>query len=222
MIKLAHLSKSFQSGSKNLSVLHDLSLSVQSGEMIAIMGRSGSGKSTLLHILAGLISPDEGSYLFEEEETTWYDFEKWAAFRHEKIGYILQNNWLLFDRNVTKNIMLPLNFTNLTQDQKMNHISMLAQKLGIDDRMNHMPYQLSGGEQQRVALARALAMGAPLLLADEPTGSLDAQTEQEILDFFDQLHAGGKTIIIVTHDMDVARRCERVYRLENGKLSQTE
>jgi len=218
MIQLQNISKTFRTPGKSLQVLKDLSLRVELGDMIAIMGRSGAGKSTLLHILAGFIKPDAGSYALENIQVDGYDEEEWAQLRHKKIGYVLQNNGLLFDRNVLKNIMLPLNFTKLSQEQKTQRSRMLAAMLDIEDKLAMNPAKLSGGEQQRTAVARSLVMDAPLLLADEPTGSLDRDTEQKILQLLKSLNEEGKTIIVVTHDREVAHWCKHVYYLEDGRL----
>lgn len=218
MIELSNIDKSFQNGKSRAFVLQGINLSIKEGESVAIMGRSGSGKTTLLHILAGLIPFDSGSYRFGDMEIAQADENTRCRMRFEQIGYVMQNNALLYDRNVKDNIALPLQFDVRYDDEQENLVRNVARMVGIQDKLAQRPQTLSGGEQQRVAIARALVVGAPLILADEPTGSLDADTEKDILGIFIRLNQAGKTLVLITHDQSVAEICKKHYLLRDGRL----
>lgn len=218
MIELYHITKSFKTSDGTLRVLNRLSLTVRQGEMLAVMGRSGAGKSTLLHLIAGLHAPDSGEYRLLGEDTVNYSEAQWAKVRNQMIAYVLQNGGLLYDRDVLNNILFPLRFRKMKRSKAKQRATELARLLGIDDKLYQHPSKLSGGQQQRVAIARALITDAPLLLADEPTGSLDEKTAEDTMRLLCSLHEQGKTILVVTHEKSVADFCERTVCLADGKV----
>ncbi|UHA72113.1 ABC transporter ATP-binding protein [Paenibacillus sp. 481] len=216
MIHIQDMKKSFAVGKQTLEVLKGINLVINQGEMIAIMGRSGSGKSTLLHIIAGLDKADSGSYQHREWQMTDKNMDELAAFRKEHIGFVLQNYALIDSKNVFENVALPLRYSKLPKRDIQAKVEQALRVVGISDLTNKSIDMLSGGEMQRVAIARAIVQDPELLLADEPTGSLDEQTEQDVLVLFKELNAQGKTIIIVTHDQQVAAICDKIYYIKEG------
>lgn len=186
--------------------------------MLAIMGRSGAGKSTLLHILAGLEKPNGGSYYFQDKDITQLSYKELALFRKNNIGFILQNHALIEDKNIFDNVALPLLYGKASKKEIYSKVLKILQEMGLEDKVDQYPSELSGGEAQRIAIARALINDPDLILADEPTGSLDEETEQTILNLFTQLNRIGKTFILVTHDETVANVCNRVIRLKDGYI----
>lgn len=217
MIQLQHIKKSFQVGEQTVHAIRDLEMKITSGEFVAIMGASGSGKSTLLNILGCLDTPTEGNYLISDENTSALDDNQLSELRGKKIGFVFQSYNLLPQFTVLENIKLPLLYqANVDQDASHQKAIDLAILVGLEDRLNHRPYELSGGQQQRVAIARSLINDPLILLADEPTGNLDSQTEQEILDLFEKLNKKGKTIIVVTHEEVVGNRAHRIILMRDG------
>lgn len=214
MLEIKNLTKSYG----NTNVLHDLDLSVEEGMMIAIMGRSGSGKSTLLNAISGLVSVQNGSIKYKNEKIMLNNFNKMSAFREHEIGFVLQNYALLNDRSAFDNIMLPLKFRRMKRENAKKTVYEYANALEIEDKLHLSPDKLSGGECQRVAIARALVKNPSLILADEPTGALDSENEQIILNIFKKVKGMKKTIIIVTHDSTVAHECDRILKMKDGKL----
>jgi putative ABC transport system ATP-binding protein len=211
------LCKEVASGDRTLTILHEIDLEVQSGESLAIVGASGSGKSTLLGLLAGLDLPTRGTVSLAGQEITTLDEDARAALRGRELGYVLQSFHLLPALSALENVMLPLELLGLPAPQEAAE-AMLA-RVGLVDRLGHAPKHLSGGEQQRVALARAFAVNPKLLLADEPTGNLDAATGQQVIDLMFEMNAEqGTTLILVTHDEMLARRCGRTLRLAAGRV----
>jgi len=216
-IEVVGLGKSVSSGEDTLTILHEISFTVESGEAVAVVGASGSGKSTLLGLLAGLDQPSRGSVRLAGEELAALDEDARAALRGRLLGFVFQSFHLLAALNALENVMLPLELLG-RDDARATAQSMLA-RVGLAHRLGHYPKHLSGGEQQRVALARAFAVKPQLLLADEPTGNLDAATGREIIDLmFEMNREAGTTLVLVTHDEALARRCGRALRLANGRL----
>jgi len=217
MIKAAGLSKVVASGAGTLAILHEIDLEVMAGEAVAIVGASGSGKSTLLGLLAGLDTPSAGSVHLDGADLFALDEDGRAALRAKLLGFVFQSFQLLPALNALENVMLPLELAG-TGDAARLATAMLG-RVGLAERLAHYPKHLSGGEQQRVALARAFVMQPKLLLADEPTGNLDADTGAAIIDLMFALNAAaGTTLVLVTHDDAIARRCQRQIRLLGGRI----
>ena len=218
LIQTRDLRKTYVMGDNIVTALDGVSFAVHPGEMLAIIGPSGSGKSTLMNVLGGLDRPDGGAYEFEGREVSTLDDDELAEFRNKKIGFIFQSFQLLARLNAQANVELPLVYAGLPKAERSARAAAMLQKVGLADRGDHRPTQLSGGQQQRVAIARALAGEPSLLLADEPTGALDSKTGLEVLGLFDSLHAQGATIVIVTHDPNIARRAQRVIEMSDGQI----
>lgn len=202
--------------------LRGVDLVIEPGEKVAIMGKSGSGKSTLLNILGAIDRMNEGEYRFDGQPVRLDSPSKAALFRRNNVGFVVQDFALIEDMTVFENIALPLRQRRLRGSTIRQKVEAIAEELGIQDKTNKLPVELSGGEQQRVAIGRAIVHEPRLLLADEPTGALDEETERGILEIFDRLHKSGQTIIIVTHDRNVAATCGRTIRLRDGRVDETE
>jgi putative ABC transport system ATP-binding protein len=218
MIKLANITKTYRMGAGDITVLSDISLNVQGGELIAIMGPSGSGKSTLMNIIGCLDRPTSGAYNFENREISAMTDDELASVRNVKIGFVFQTFNLLPRFSALKNVEVPLIYSGVPSRLRRDRAAPLLEKVGLGDRMQHKPTELSGGQQQRVAIARALVNNPPLLLADEPTGNLDSRSGEEILNILIRLNQQGVTIIIVTHDKDIAAQCKRIINLKDGRI----
>lgn len=216
MLEIKNLNKSFWQGSKQIDVLKDLSFSISKGEKVAILGQSGSGKSTLLSLLAGIDRPDSGSMVFENREIENLDERELTKLRSEKIGIIFQQFHLLPHLNAFENVSLPLEIQGRSNDELARKA---LENVGLGHRMEHFPSQLSGGEKQRVAIARSMVVQPELLLADEPSGSLDEDTGDSVMDLiFSLVDKENKALILVTHNKFLAEKCQKVYRLEHGAL----
>lgn len=215
LIELDHICKSFKTGNKETIVHKDLSLKIEKGELVAIMGKSGCGKTTLLNILAGVDYPDSGKYLFNGEETKIRNTGDGIDFRRNRVGMILQHFALINDYTVFENVELGLWETKIPRTERRSKTLSILDRLGIRDLADSYPDKLSGGEKQRVAIGRAIISDPMLVLADEPTGSLDSETEKEIIDLICELNSTlGMTFVIVTHDEEVAAGCNRVITLQ--------
>ena len=220
LVRIRDLSKSFRRGAEIIHVFDGVSLDIARGEFLALMGPSGSGKSTLLNILAGLDTPDTGTIAVDGEEVTRMKARQLAAWRSTHVGFIFQFYNLLPVLTAAQNVELPLLLTPLGRKQRREHVATALEVVGLTDRAEHFPGQLSGGQQQRVGIARAIVSDPTIILADEPTGDLDAASGAEILTLLERLNREfGKTILLVTHDAHAAERAQAVMQLDKGVLS---
>ncbi|MGA2516582.1 MAG: ABC transporter ATP-binding protein [Thermodesulfobacteriota bacterium] len=221
LIELRDIYKTYHLGEVDLPVLKGVSLNVRHGELVALMGASGSGKSTLMNILGCLDHPTSGEYWLDGREISRLTAQEQARLRNRMVGFVFQNYNLLPRTTALENVLMPLTYTkeNLTEHQMRQRATELLQKVGLGDRTDHQPSQLSGGEQQRVAIARSLVNRPRVLFADEPTGNLDSRTSEEILQMFQELNsAEGITLILVTHDPNVAQHAQRMIRIKDGLI----
>lgn len=218
VINIKNISKVYKTGNDYLKVLDDVSLTVNQGEYLAILGPSGSGKSTLMNILGCLDKPTEGDYFLVGKDIIKANDNELADIRKEYIGFIFQKFNLLPKLTALGNVMLPLLYKGLPEDEAKNIAIERLTALGLEDRMDHKPNELSGGQQQRVAIARALGSNPPLLLADEPTGNLDTKSGIEVMNLFDSLHKMGHTIIVITHDPEIAQHVQRTIYIRDGRI----
>ena len=218
MLEIKQLHKSYAIGDTSLHVLKGIDLSVTQGEMVAIMGSSGSGKSTLLNIIGMLDEADEGDYILDQVPIKNLTEKKAAIYRNKFLGFIFQSFNLINYKNALENVALPLYYQGLKRKERQEKARFHLEKVGLLDWETHLPSELSGGQKQRVAIARALASDPKLLLADEPTGALDTTTSYDIMAFLQQLNDEGKTILIVTHEEDIAAMCKRIVRLRDGVI----
>jgi putative ABC transport system ATP-binding protein len=218
LIRLRGLRKVYGTGDLAVEALRGIDLDIHRGEYLAVMGPSGSGKSTLMHILGLLDSPTSGSYVLDGDEVATLSKRRLAALRNRSIGFIFQNFNLLPRASLARNVELPLLYAGVSRSDRRVRASRALEQVGLADRGRHRPNQLSGGQRQRAAIARALVTDPFVIMADEPTGNLDQNTGHEILEVFEQLHAQGQTLIVVTHDPAVARRAERTIHIVDGLL----
>ncbi|WP_298341614.1 ABC transporter ATP-binding protein [uncultured Algibacter sp.] len=218
MLKIHQLHKSYAIGDSSLHVLKGIDLNVEEGEMVAIMGSSGSGKSTLLNIIGMLDEADSGEYILDELPIKNLTEKKAAVYRNKFLGFIFQSFNLINYKTALENVALPLYYQGLKRKERQEKALFHLGKVGLADWAKHLPKELSGGQKQRVAIARALAANPKLLLADEPTGALDTKTSYDIMAFIQQLNDEGKTILMVTHEEDIANMCKRIVRLRDGVI----
>jgi putative ABC transport system ATP-binding protein len=216
-IMLRNINKFYGSGSNQVHALKNVSLDVKNGELLAVMGRSGSGKSTLLKVLGGLAGISSGEYYYDGKPLH-YSEKYMSRFRNRNIGFIVQNYALLYDRTVFDNVELPLKYSGISRRKREEMTLDVLEQVGLDDLEQKFPYELSGGECQRVAIARAIVNNPGIILADEPTGALDEETEKTIMEILFSLNGEGKTIIVVTHDSQIAERFNRIVYLKNGEI----
>jgi len=218
MIKVSHLTKIYKTGEIEVKALEDVSFEVKKGEFLAIMGPSGSGKSTLMHILGALDKPTSGTYLLEGENVEKLSDDELADIRNRKIGFVFQVYNLLPRTTALKNVMLPMIYASLPKEERVKRAKKYLTMVGLADRMEHTSNQLSGGEQQRVAIARALSMNPSIILADEPTGNIASVQAEEIMAIFQKLNSKGHTIVMITHEKDIAEHAKRIIHLRDGKI----
>ncbi len=222
IIEIANLVKRYEMGDEEVFALQGVTLTIGRNEYVALMGPSGSGKSTLMNMLGCLDTPTSGSYLFTGENVSDMDDDDLAEIRNREIGFVFQTFNLLPRATALQNVELPLVYAGMAKDQRMQRATEALKRVGLADRMDHKPNELSGGQRQRVAIARALVTSPSIILADEPTGNLDSKTGQDIMRLFGELWRGGNTVILVTHEEDVARHARRIIRLRDGRIESDE
>ena len=220
IIVLKDITKTYHMGDTAVHALNHVSLEIDSGEFVAIIGSSGSGKSTLMNIVGCLDRPTSGSYRLEDKEVATLDESALAAVRNAKLGFVFQNFNLLPRMSALQNVALPLVYANMPKKERLERAAQHLEKVGLGDRMHHRPNELSGGQRQRVAIARALVNDPPILIADEPTGNLDTKSSLEIMDIFTALHRHGRTLIMVTHEPDIAAYALRTIQMRDGQIVQ--
>lgn len=218
MLALSGITKIYKSGGRQIYALRDVGMKVREGEFLAVTGRSGCGKSTLLHVISGLVRPTGGTVDYNGEDITAKGREELLRFRREHVGIILQNFSLLNDRTVYANVELPLKIRKVNTGKRREMVREYLDKMDMGDMLDRYPQQLSGGQQQRVAIARALIGDAELILADEPTGSLDEENAEQVIGILRGIARSGRTVIMVTHDMDAAQQCDRRIILDGGRV----
>lgn len=222
VIKLEHIRKTYQMGTVKIYALRDVSLEIFPNDYVAIMGPSGSGKSTLMNVLGCLDTPSAGSYYLGGTDVSNMADGELAEIRNKEIGFVFQTFNLLNRSSALDNVALPLVYAGYSRSDRRERASEVLGSVGLSDRMHHKPNELSGGQRQRVAVARALVNNPSIILADEPTGNLDTKTSYEIMGLFEELHKAGNTIIIVTHEEDIARHTQKIFRLRDGDLETVE
>ena len=219
MIELLHISKTYRQGTQSVHALRDVSFSVQSGEFVAVIGASGSGKSTLMNIVGCLDEPTEGQYSLFGIPVEQLRGPRLAAVRNREIGFVFQHFNLVHGMSALKNVELPLVFRGESPAVRREKAEHVLRLVGLEKRMEHVPSQLSGGQQQRVAIARALVGQPRIILADEPTGNLDAPAAAGVMELLEGIHQEGRTVVLITHDPAVAARAGRIVRMENGRIT---
>lgn len=217
-LELKNICKTFGRGENEVKALKDINIKIEKGELIAITGKSGCGKSTLLNIIGGLSLPSSGAYILEGNKISSYNQDKLASFRNRNIGFVVQSFALINDMTIFDNIALPLKYAGKKSFEINKRVKELTDKMELSDKTSFFPSQLSGGQCQRASIARALACNPRVLLADEPTGALDEQTGKNILNIFKSLNEAGITVIIVTHDLEIASMCNRRIEMKDGAI----
>lgn len=218
VLTLSNIQKSYWQGGKELQVLKDIYLQINEGELVAIMGPSGSGKSTLMNIIGCLDTATSGDYIVEGIDVKTLADNSLADFRNEKIGFVFQNFNLMPKLSVSQNVEMPLTYKKVNKKERRKRALDMLQLVGLSDRSEFKPMELSGGQKQRVAIARALVTNPSFVLGDEPTGALDTKTSSQIMDLFKEFHKAGKTIILITHEPEIAALCQRTITLRDGQL----
>jgi putative ABC transport system ATP-binding protein len=219
VIDLVDVNKAYRSGSLSVQALDNVNLTIDEGEFVAILGPSGSGKSTLMHIIGCLDVPTSGVYLLGGEDVSMLDEDRLAEIRNRRIGFVFQQFNLLASLSAWRNVELPLAYSGLRRRERRERAMAALAQVGLGDRVDHRPGELSGGQQQRVAIARALVTEPALILADEPTGNLDSASTAEILGLLNDLHASGRTMVLITHEREIAAAAQRRVRIRDGRLT---
>lgn len=218
LISIEHLNKTYIMGAEKVEALKDVSLNINRNEYVALMGPSGSGKSTLMNLLGCLDSPTSGKYYLNDIEVSTMDDGELAEVRNRQIGFVFQTFNLLPRLSALENVALPLVYSGVPKEERLEKARKVLTSVGLGDRVMHKPNELSGGQRQRVAIARALVNDPAIILADEPTGNLDTKTSYEIMSLFEQIHQNGNTVILVTHEQDIALYAHRIVRLRDGLI----
>lgn len=217
IIQAKNLTKHYTVGSTIVRALDGLNIDIDKGSYIALMGPSGSGKSTLMNILGCLDTPSSGAYFLNNKDVSQLDDDSLAGIRNKEIGFIFQTFNLLPRYTALENVALPMIYAGIPKKERLARATVVLEKVGLGDRVTHKPNELSGGQRQRVAVARALVMNPSIIFADEPTGNLDSKTSEGIMQLFDEIHQDGNTLIVVTHEEEVAARAQKIIRLRDGK-----
>ena len=218
IIKTENLKRLFQVGSETVEALKGINLSINKGEFVSIMGPSGSGKTTLMNIIGCLDTPTEGTYYLNNQLVNKLDDDELASIRNKEIGFVFQSFHLLAKNSALNNVMLPMKYAGVKESEAEKRAINVLDKVGLSDRTSHTPSELSGGQQQRVAIARALVNNPSIIFADEPTGNLDSQTGDDVMNLFKELNSQGQTIILITHEEDVARQSKRIINIRDGLI----
>ena len=218
IIEVKDIAKHYSLGTQTVKALRGLSFDIKQGEFIAIMGPSGSGKSTLMNIIGCLDSPTSGTYFLNQKEVSTLEGDELAGIRNKEIGFVFQNFHLLARNSALDNVMLPLKYAGINKLDQIDRATEALSQVGLESRMDHQPSELSGGQQQRVAIARALVNNPSILFADEPTGNLDSQTGHDVMQLFHSLHKEGQTIILITHENEIAAEAQRTIFIKDGLI----
>lgn len=218
VIELKDIMKTYQMGDSVVHALYQVNLKIEPGEFTSIMGPSGSGKSTMMNILGCLDRPTSGEYLLDGKEIAGYDDDELAHTRNAKIGFVFQNFNLLAKLTAQENVALPLVYAGVDEEERMERAKKALEAVGLGDRLEHKPMEMSGGQRQRVAIARALINNPAIIMADEPTGNLDTKSSYEIMDIFKKMNESGKTVVMVTHEPDIAEQTKRILVMRDGQL----
>lgn len=218
MIEFKDIYKIYQMGDSEVHAIDGVSFKIEKGEFVAIVGQSGSGKSTCMNIIGALDVPTSGQYLLNGKDISHYTDNQLAEIRNCTLGFIFQQYNLIAKLNVYENVELPLLYRNMSPDERKERVLTSLKRVGLAERVKHMPNQLSGGQQQRVSIARALATHPSIILADEPTGALDSKTGKEVLQFLKELNEEGNTVILITHDLSIAEAAKRIIKIQDGKI----
>ncbi len=218
MIQVSHLSKIYITGDVETIALNDVSFEVEKGEFVAIMGPSGSGKSTLMHMIGALDAPSKGKYILDGENVEDLSDDELADIRNRKIGFVFQAFNLLPRRTAMQNVMIPMVYAEIPKKERLERAKKYLEMVGLRDRLGHTSNQLSGGQQQRVAIARALVLNPSIILADEPTGNIASNQADEIMAIFQKLNDEGHTIVMITHEADIARHAKRIIQIKDGRI----
>jgi putative ABC transport system ATP-binding protein len=218
IIQTTNLKRFFQVGSEKVEALKGINLSVEEGEFLSIMGPSGSGKTTLMNIIGCLDTPSSGTYFLNDKLVNELSDDELANIRNKEIGFVFQSFHLLGKNSALNNVLLPMKYAGINEDEAMSRAKNVLDKVGLTDRINHAPSELSGGQQQRVAIARALVNKPSIIFADEPTGNLDSQTGTDVMNLFKELNDQGQTIILITHEEDIAMQSNRIINIKDGLI----
>lgn len=218
MLQLIDIEKHFKNGEEVVTALNGVSLTIQKNEFVAVMGSSGSGKSTLMNVLGCLDTPNSGQYLLADQDVAKLDDDTLSQIRNSHIGFIFQTFHLLSKLDAVGNILLPLRYAEVDEQEALERAESLIERVGLSHRKHHKPFEMSGGQRQRVAIARALINRPKVILADEPTGNLDSRTSIEIMELLTELHQSGQTIVMVTHEEDIAKYAQRIITMKDGDV----